>query len=122
MRALYRGFSLHQYQSTGTTKITDLDLVKLNLLTHIYTSRGERLNMTTFGTRIPGLLFEQIDQRAVDVITEDLTYVFASDPRVLLKSLLVTPVPENSLILAQADLHYVELNVTEPFILNLSFQ
>jgi phage baseplate assembly protein W len=122
MRALYRGFSFHQYQSTGTTKITDLELVKLNILTHIYTSRGERLNMTTFGTRIPGLLFEQIDQRAVDVVTEDLNYVFAYEPRVKLNSLVVTPMPERNAILVQADLTYLELNVTEPFVLQLTFQ
>lgn len=122
MRALYRGFSLHQYQSAGTTKLTDLELVKMNILTHIYTSRGERLNMTTFGTRIPGLLFEQIDQRAVDVVTEDLNYVFAYEARVRLNELKVTPVYERNAIVVQADLTYLELNVSEPFVLQLTFQ
>lgn len=78
--------------------------------------------MTTFGTRIPGLLFEQIDQRAIDVITEDLNYVFAYDPRVRLNELKVTPVYERNAIVVQADLTYLELNVSEPFILQLSFQ
>lgn len=121
MRALYRGFSFHEYQSNGTTKLTDLELVKLNLLTHIYTSRGERLNMTTFGTRIPNLLFEPLDQKAVDVVTEDLNYVFAYEPRVKLNDLKVTPVYERSAILVQADLTYLELNVQDPFVLQLTF-
>ena len=122
MRALYRGFSLHEFQKRGTTKLTNLDLVKLNLLTHIYTSRGERLNMTTFGTRIPGLIFEQLDQQAVDVVTEDLNYVFAYDPRVRLNELVVTPIYERNAILVQADLTYLELNVQEPFVIQLTFQ
>lgn len=122
MRALYRGFSLHEYQRSGTTKLTDLDLVKLNLLTHIYTSKGERLNMTTFGTRIPELLFEQLDQRIIDAITEDLTYVFAYEPRVKLNSLKVTPIYERSAVLVEADLTYLELDVSEPFVLQLTFQ
>jgi phage baseplate assembly protein W len=121
MRALYRGFSFHEFQKNGTTKLTDLELVKLNLLTHIYTSRGERLNMTTFGTRIPGLLFEQLDQKAVDVIQEDLSYVFAYEPRVQLNELKVTPIYERHAILVQADLTYLELNVSEPFIIQLNF-
>lgn len=119
--SLYRGFSLHQFPKTGSVKLQNLELVKTNLLLHIYTSRGERLNMTKFGTRIPGLLFEQLDQRAVDVITEDLTYVFNYDPRVKLNELLVFPVYESNAIFAQADLTYIELNVTEPFVLNLQF-
>jgi len=122
MRALYRGFSLHQLQKNGSTKLADLDLVKMNLLTHIYTSRGERLNMTTFGTRIPGILFEQLDHVAIEVITEDLMYVFGYDPRVRLNDLKVTPVYERNAILAQADVTYLELNITEPFVINLQFQ
>jgi len=122
MRALYRGFSLHEYQKSGTTKLTDLELVKLNILTHIYTVKGERLNMTTFGTRIPELLFEQLDQRIVDAITEDLKYVFAYEPRVRLNSLKVTPVYANSAVVVEADLTYLELDVSEPFVLQLTFQ
>lgn len=122
MRALYRGFSLHEYQRTGTTKLTDLDLVKLNILTHIYTSKGERLNMTTFGTRIPELLFEQLDQRVINAVTEDLTYVFAYEPRVKLNNLTVTPLYDRGAIIVEADLTYLELDVSEPFVLQLTFQ
>lgn len=122
MRALYRGFSLHEYQRKGTTKINDMDLVKLNILTHIYTSKGERLGMTTFGTRIPELLFEQLDQRVINAITEDLTYVFAYEPRVKLNSMQVTPIYERGAIIVQADLTYLELDVSEPFVLQLTFQ
>ena len=77
--------------------------------------------MTTFGTRIPGLLFEQIDQTAIDVIIEDLTYVFAYDPRVRLDSLQVTPVYEQNAILVQAQVTYLELNISDPFVIQLSF-
>jgi phage baseplate assembly protein W len=122
MQALYRGFSLHQLQRSGTTKLQDLDLVKFNLLTHIYTSRGERLNMTTFGTRIPNLLFEPLDQMAVDVVREDLTQVFAYEPRVHLNRIEVTPLYDQNAILVTADLTYLELNTSEPFVIQLDFK
>jgi len=78
--------------------------------------------MTRYGTRIPGLLFDPLDQKAIDIITEDLVYVFTYDPRVQLNDLKVTPIYERNAILAQADLTYLELNVTEPFVIQLTFQ
>lgn len=121
MRTLYRGFSLHEYRQNHTTKLVNLDLVKMNLLTHIYTSKGERLMMTDFGTRIPGLLFEQMTRDVVEAVREDLTYVCAYDPRVELKKITVTPNWNAHSIIADLVLHYIELDMTDVLVLNLEF-
>lgn len=122
MRALYRGFSLHQYRVNQTTKLTDVELVKLNILTHIYTRRGERVMMSKFGTRIPDLIFEQMTPEIIEMIREDLIYVFGYDPRVKLLQLTVTPMWEAGAVLATARLQYLELDMTSDLELNIEFE
>jgi phage baseplate assembly protein W len=121
MRSLYRGFSLHEFRQKHSTKLVDLDLVKMNLLTHIYTSKGERLKMTNFGTRIPGLLFEPMTKEAIDIVREDLTYVCNYDPRVELKNLSVVPNWNAHAIIATIELNYIELNLIDVLSLHLEF-
>lgn len=121
MSAIYRGFSIHNYARSGTTKSYDVDLVKRNLLTHIYTAKGERLGMTKFGTRIPDMLFEQLTPDAVDAIQEDLEMVFNYDPRIKLNKLQVVPLWDQNAVIATADLMYIELNIQQPMVIKLSF-
>ena len=79
---LYRGYSSFEYENNKTLKINDLELVKLDLLNHIYTRQGERVMMPTFGTRIPDLAFEPLDNVTLDILRNDLLTVFNFDPRV----------------------------------------
>lgn len=121
-RNLYRGFSSHQYQTTRSFEVADIELVKLDLLNHIFTERGERVMMPTFGTRIPTLLFDPLDSLSLDIIEEDLRAVFAFDPRVELQQLTVTPDYDNSVVTASATLLYVELNMVGNLNLNITFE
>lgn len=111
--AIYRGFSTADWRKRKTFGISDIELVKRDLLNHIYTLKGERLMMPDFGTRIPVLTFEPNDNYTKAVIEEDLRAVFEYDPRVKLISLNVISLPDNNAILAMADLLYVEFNVTD---------
>lgn len=122
MRARYRGFSLHQFRVNQTTKLTDIELVKLNLLTHIYTRKGERLMMSTFGTRIPDLIYEQMTPEVVQLITEDLNYVFAYDPRIQLLDLQVVPYWNEGVVLASARIKYLEFDIVEGMEINIEFE
>ena len=65
--------------------------------------------MPGFGTRIPSLAFEPIDQRTLNIIDTDLREVFAYDPRVELLDLKIIPMSDNNTILAYASLKYIEL-------------
>jgi phage baseplate assembly protein W len=105
---LYKGFS-----TVNRFGITDIELVKRDLLNHIYTIKGERVMMPNFGTRIPTLTFEPNDEYTKQIIEEDLTEVFNYDPRVQLISLVVLPLPDNNAIVALADLLYLEFNVQD---------
>jgi phage baseplate assembly protein W len=110
-KSVYVGFS-----TDGTLKSfrkTNLDLVNRDLMNHIFTLKGERVMMPDFGTRIPLMAFEPLDQKTLDAIEEDLRAVAAYDPRVKLLDLAVMALPDNNAVIALLDLQYVELNVTD---------
>ena len=115
--ARYIGFST--FQKKGF-RLTGKDLVNRDLMNHIYTLRGERVMMPAFGTRIPLLTFEPLDQQTISAIEEDLTAVAKYDPRVELLDLAVMALPDNNTIVALMDLKYVELDIVDT--LRLEFE
>jgi phage baseplate assembly protein W len=116
---LYRGFSSHQYSSTKSFGIKDVETVKLDLLSHIFTRKGERYMMPTFGTRIPDMAFEPLDEMTLMVIEEDLKMVAAFDPRVKLLGLNVVPNYDTNTVTATMNLLYVELNIINNLDINI---
>lgn len=121
-KGLYRGYSSYEYQAKKTFSITDVELVKLDLLNHIFTRRGSRVMMPTFGTRIPDLVFEPLDTITLDILEEDLRAVFAFDPRVQLLELMINPEYDSNAVTASAKLLYVELNLTGNLDINIVFE
>jgi phage baseplate assembly protein W len=121
-RGLYRGFSSFEYQKNKTFKVTDIETVKLDLLNHIFTRRGERVMMPRFGTRIPDLAFEPLDDITLLLLEEDLRQVVAFDPRVTLLSLQLEPNYDENSVIARMRLQYVELNLVDSLDINITFE
>ena len=120
--SIYRGFSTRNYlQTKQSFRLSDIDIVKRDLLNHIFTRRGERYNMPDFGTTIPDLVFEPLDETTIKQIQQQLTYVFNYDPRVQLIGISVIAVPEVNGVIASAVLQYIELDVVDRFDLHLEF-
>jgi phage baseplate assembly protein W len=113
MARIYRGFSTADWRQRKTTSLSNIDLVKRDLLNHIYTVKGERVMMPNFGTRIPILTFEPNDTETVKIIETDIREVCNYDPRVKLIDLKVLSLPDNNAIIALADLLYIEFNVRD---------
>lgn len=120
-RGLYKGYSSYEYERNKSFKITDIELVKLDLLNHIFTIRGSRVMMPTFGTQIPLMVFEPLDATTLNILEKELRYVFEYDPRVDLIELSVTPNYETSSVYVFAELLYIELNEINNLELNLEF-
>lgn len=114
-RSTYRGFSTAEQElSRGRSFSTvDVQTVKRDLMNHIYTIPGERVMQPSFGTRIPLMAFEPLDERSIQIIKDDLTMVFEYDPRVRLIDIAVLPLPDNNAIVALVDIEYVQLDVKE---------
>lgn len=121
-QGLYKGFSSFEFQKNKTFSIQDIALVELDLLNQIFTQRGSRVMMPTFGSDIPTLVFEPLDAETIDAVEEELTTVFRFDPRVKLLNMQVVPNYETSSILVTALLQYIELNLVQPFELNIIFE
>ena len=121
-KGLYKGYSSFEFQRTKNFKVTDVELVKLDLLNHIFTTRGSRVMMTRYGTSIPLMLFEPLDDDVIVTIEEELRLVFEADPRVDLLTLNIQPNIDEQTITASAKLSYIELNITDDFELNLQFE
>jgi phage baseplate assembly protein W len=119
---LYKGFSSFEFQKNKTFAIQDIALVELDLLNQIYTQRGSRVMMPTFGTIIPTLVFEPLDEQTVEAVEDELLTVFKFDPRVSLLNMQVVPNYDTNSLLVTALLRYVELNVVQPFSLNIIFE
>lgn len=115
MLPLYRGFStLKSLQTRGKTlSVVDAEAIKADLLNHIYTIRGERIHQPDFGTRIPLMAFEPLDELTLDIIEEDLRAVVDFDPRVELLEIDVSALPDNSAVLVLLDLLFLNTGQAE---------
>ena len=120
--ALYKGFSTFEFEARKTFEINDIELVKLDLLNHIFTRKGSRVMMPTFGTTVPDLLFEPLDEFTTETLEEELRKVIEFDPRVRLLSFDVDINPDQYSVDVHIRLFYIELEVTDNFELNISFE
>lgn len=119
---VYKGYSSFEFLQTKSFRLNDIELVKLDLLNHIFTRRSERVMMPTFGTIIPDLVFEPLDEETVDILDDELNLVFDYDPRVELVDLSIDADYDNSTVTVGALLRYIELNTTELFDFNIEFE
>ena len=78
--ATFVGFSTYG-KRTGTRALEDKGLAIRDLLNHFYTRRGERLGEPEFGSILPELVFEPLDQLIIDAADQDVRSIIALDPR-----------------------------------------
>lgn len=121
-RGLYKGYSSFEFQKNKSFKLQDIELVKMDLLNHIFTKKGTRVMMPTFGSVIPELVFEPLDQDTLDTIESEVISVINFDPRVELIELKVLPNYDQNAVLVSAMLFFVELEMVDGFELNIQFE
>lgn len=127
-KRLYRGISFTNYKERKTLSMANIELVKRDILNHIFTRQGERIMMPTFGTRIPDMPFEPLDDTTLLIIEEDLQTVINYDPRVELREdeygnggIQITPLYDENAVIATIDLNYVELDISDTLEIRLEF-
>lgn len=120
-QGLYKGFSSFEFQSNKTFTLRDIEIVKLDLLNHIFTKQGERVMMPTFGTTIPTVAFEPLDNETIDLVLSEVQRVIEYDPRVELINLNYSADYDHNTLTVGADLLYVELNIVDGLNLNIEF-
>jgi len=118
---IYRGYSSFEMEQSGSFRIVDIEAVKMDILNHIYTRKGERVRMPTFGTIIPDLAFEPLDTETMEILETELTKVFDYDPRVEMLDLVLEPDYDNNSLVAAVKLRYLELNLVDNMDINIQF-
>jgi len=119
---LYKGFSSFEFVKNKSFILTDIELVKLDLLNHIFTRKGERVMMPDFGTIIPDLVFEPLDNETLITLEDELRSVFEYDPRVGILSLKLIPDFDNNAVTVNSVLQFIELKVSSSFNFNIQFE
>lgn len=119
---LYKGISFANYSRNKNIKVYDVELIKKDILNNIFTRRGERVKMFYYGTRIPDLVFEPLDEVALGIIEEDINGVIANEPRVNLLDLRIVPLYDRNTVIVSVLLYYLELDFTDTLAINITFE
>jgi phage baseplate assembly protein W len=106
----YKGFSTVNSNSI-TGSLYDLALIKQDLINQFHIKKGEKLENPDFGTIIWDMLFEPLTEQVKSIITNDVTTIVNSDPRIKSIQTIVTQVNQGLQI--ELTLMYVPYNIQE---------
>jgi len=83
----YKGFST--IDQTKKFRLTDLELIKRDLLNHFAIRKGEKLMNSNFGSIIWNIMFEPLTADVKALVVDDIQRVVNSDPRIRIDNVLV---------------------------------
>jgi len=104
---------------SGAKTLTDADLAKRDLLNHFYTRRGERVGNPTFGSILPELVFEPLDEITEQEAKDDVDKIVNNDPRWNVLETLLSKPTEHSLEI-KVRLQYIDTGTAEELLLNFT--
>lgn len=105
-------------QSTPPYTLTDVDIVKRDILNQFMTPMGTRLMLPGFGSNIYNYLFDPFDDYTKNAIIEDAVRIVESDPRVQLVDIEVTQTDQALSIIVV--LLYVPQSITTSLFVSFS--
>jgi len=80
--ATYKGFSTIN-NNFGSSKLTDTDLIKRDLLNHFAIRKGEKLMNGNFGTSLRDLIMDPLTEETKAIIIQEIDDVLSNDPRII---------------------------------------
>jgi len=104
---------------SGAKTLTDADLAKRDLLNHFHTRRGERVGNPTFGSILPELVFEPLDEATEQEARDDVDKIVNNDPRWNVLETLLSKPTEHSLEI-KVRLEYIDTGTAEELFLNFT--
>ena len=87
---MYRGFSTVNPSSENYV-LYDYELIKQDILNMFNVRQGERLMNPQFGTIIWDMIFEPLTEQLKQIISDNVTNILNSDPRVQASNVLIIP-------------------------------
>jgi phage baseplate assembly protein W len=87
MALTYRGFNtIDQYKKF---RLTNLDLIKRDLLNHFQIRKGEKLMNPDFGSIVWNTLFEPLTEETKRIVLDDVKKVVGYDPRIRVNEVVI---------------------------------
>jgi len=120
--AVYKSYSSYEYERNKSLRVLDQEAVKLDILNQIFTRRGERVMMPNYGSIVPDLVFEPLDEETLDILEQDLVAVVNFDPRVDLLEFNLNPQYDQNYVEVHMKLLYIELDLVDDVDLNILFE
>jgi len=117
-RSIYVGGTFDTDLGKGFRR-TGIELVKKDLLYHIFTRRGDRVMMPEFGTDIQDMTFEPNDAMTQNRILGEIQTVIDHDPRVELIQSSIEVDEDNYKISVEVVLRFIELEIVETLNLDI---
>jgi len=117
-RSIYVGGTFDTDLGKGFRR-TGANLIKQDLLYHLFTRRGERVMMPDFGTDLQDMVFEPNDPITQDRISSEIQAVIDHDPRVELIRSVVDVDEDNHKISVEVLLRFVELEIIDTLNLDI---
>jgi len=112
----YKGFStISKYKKF---RLTDLELVKRDLLNHFGVRKGEKLMNPEFGSIIWNMLYEPLTAETMAVILEDVKRIISYDPRLTIDNVLIDQFDYG--LQLQIDLTFLPENYSERLTLDFN--
>jgi len=118
MAIRYRGFST--INQTKKFRLSDIELVKRDLINHFSIRKGEKLMQPNFGSIIWNMLFEPMTADIQAIIVEDIKNVVNYDPRVSATNVLVDQLDHGMQV--QIDLVFLQGNYSSQLTLTFDGQ
>jgi phage baseplate assembly protein W len=114
----YKGFST--IDQSKKYRLTDLDLVKRDLLNHFSIRKGEKLMNPNFGSIIWNMLFEPLTADVKSTIVDDVKRIINYDPRLSVDNVIIDELDYGLQI--QIDLTYLPGNYSDKLRLEFNNQ
>ena len=112
----YKGFSTVNTINRGS-KLYDFDLVKQDILNQFNTRKGQRVMNPKFGTIIWDLLMEPLTLEVQELLTNDVTNICKSDPRVYPVRIAISEYSQGFLV----EINLAMKNTNQSSVLKLAF-
>lgn len=94
-------------QQNSSKILRDLELAKQDLINHFNIRKGEKWTNPNFGSDLPYLVFQPLDEITVEQIKDDVRTVVSYDPRFSLISELIDVREDESYVTVVMQLNYL---------------
>lgn len=89
---LFKGFSSFEFGlSKKSMLLSDIEILKRDILNGLFTVKGSVPKNRTLGTSIPKMLMKQMTSELVSGVQQEVLDVLNNEPRISLTTLLVEP-------------------------------